>query len=175
MIENFTFSDVFASGDGVIVLSFVTHASLRNCRFQTPFISPNRRILAHQQSLECRRASDIIRRVGGGWQIGGKLNRIYGRFLARYSGKGASKPEVSEFMAMATRESCLAEIGDTAGKVWHLLLDHRQTGKGNRCSARRCHASLRVAGARRKTGNRRRRPDADLIAEVVCPILNWAA
>ena len=24
-------------------------------------------------------------------------------------------------MAMATRESCLAEIGDTAGKVWHLL------------------------------------------------------
>ena len=49
------------------------------------------------------------------------MRRIYGRFLARYSGKGASKPEVSEFMAMATRESCLAEIGDTAGKVWHLL------------------------------------------------------
>jgi Winged helix-turn-helix domain (DUF2582) len=50
-----------------------------------------------------------------------KLNGFYERFLAFYNGKGDSKREVGEFMATATRESCLAEIGATAGKVWHLL------------------------------------------------------
>jgi hypothetical protein len=49
------------------------------------------------------------------------LSGIYGRFLAFCSGKGDSTWEVGEFMATATRESCLAEIGATAGKVWHLL------------------------------------------------------
>jgi Winged helix-turn-helix domain (DUF2582) len=49
------------------------------------------------------------------------LNGFYERFLAFYNGKGDSKQEVGEFMATATRESCLAEIGATAGKVWHLL------------------------------------------------------
>ena len=49
------------------------------------------------------------------------MNGFYGRFLALCGSRGDSKRENGEFMATAARESCLAEIGETAGRVWHLL------------------------------------------------------
>ncbi len=72
-------------------------------------------------------------------------------------------------MATATRESCLAEIGATAGKVWHLLDE-----KGSLTIAKLVKeidsprdVVMQALGwlRRRKAGNRRRRPDAHGLAE----------